>query len=157
MFIFRALRALALLLAASVAHAVGVPPVSQPVPGRYIVVLKGHVSSPDAQAAAIAQANAGRVQLVYRTALKGFSVELPAAAVAAVRSHPDVAFVEQDRTVWVADVQTPATWGLDRIDQVDLPLDNSYLYKATGAGVFAFITPASAPITSSIRAASSTA
>jgi subtilisin family serine protease len=139
MFIFRALRALALLLAASVAHAVGVPPVSQPIAGRYIVVLKTDVTSPDVEAAAIAQAHSGRVRRVYRSAIKGFSIELPAAAVAALRSRPNVAFVEQDMTVSLAEVQTPATWGLDRVDQVNLPLDNSYRYTRTGAGVFAFI------------------
>ena len=35
--------------------------------------------------------------------------------------------------------QTPATWGLDRIDQRDLPLNNTYTYNQTGAGVNAYI------------------
>ena len=35
--------------------------------------------------------------------------------------------------------QTPATWGLDRIDQRDLPLNNTYNYNQTGAGVHAYI------------------
>ena len=32
-----------------------------------------------------------------------------------------------------------ATWGLDRIDQRSLPLNNTYTYNATGAGVKAYI------------------
>ena len=35
--------------------------------------------------------------------------------------------------------QTPATWGLDRIDQRDLPLNNTYTYNQTGQGVHAYI------------------
>jgi len=35
--------------------------------------------------------------------------------------------------------QSPATWGLDRIDQRNLPLNNSYTYNFTGAGVHAYI------------------
>lgn len=35
--------------------------------------------------------------------------------------------------------QSPATWGIDRIDQRALPLSNSFSYTNTGAGVNAYI------------------
>jgi len=35
--------------------------------------------------------------------------------------------------------QTPATWGLDRIDQRSLPLDNSYTCPDDGSGVLAYV------------------
>ena len=33
----------------------------------------------------------------------------------------------------------PPSWGIDRIDQRNLPLSNSYTYTRTGAGVHAYI------------------
>jgi subtilisin family serine protease len=40
----------------------------------------------------------------------------------------------------VLDTQTaPVSWGLDRSDQRDLPLNQSYIYNATGRGVTAYI------------------
>ena len=47
-----------------------------------------------------------------------------------------MSYIEEDRPVSIATTQTPtANWGLDRIDQLNLPLNNSYTYTQTGAGV----------------------
>jgi subtilisin family serine protease len=55
-------------------------------------------------------------------------------------ADPDVAYVEQNRTVSLAATQTPVpSWGLDRIDQRDLSLNNSYTYSNTATNVTAYV------------------
>ena len=113
---------------------------SAPIPGRYIVVFHDRVAEPAAEAAAVARSEGGQLHFTYTRALKGFAASLPDAAVARLRSNPAVAFVEQDQTVSLQlQQEAQATWGLDRIDQVDLPLDTLYSYGATGLNVTAFI------------------
>jgi subtilisin family serine protease len=60
-------------------------------------------------------------------------------AVEHLRHHPHVAWIEADQRVTTAATQSPATWGLDRADQRNRPLDNAYTYNATGSGVTAYI------------------
>lgn len=110
------------------------------------MVFKDRVTQPAALAAQLAQQNGGRVLFTYTSAIKGFAAQLPEAAVNALRNNPNVQYVEQDQTVNLRETvtsppasQSLATWGLDRIDQRTLPLNSSYRYEYTGAGVYAFI------------------
>ena len=113
--------------------------VSAPIPGRYIVVFKNTVGNPAAEAANVMRGLGGQVHFTYTHAIKGFAATIPEAALQGILRNPNVDYVEQDQTVSAnADQPTP-TWGLDRIDQRDLPLDNNYHYNYTGAGVHAFI------------------
>src|SRR5829696_8437088 len=56
-----------------------------------------------------------------------------------MRSMPNVAYIEQDQPVQASTIQTGATWGIDRIDQRDLPLSTTFSYLNTGVGVHAYI------------------
>ncbi len=115
---------------------------SRLVPGRYIVVFKPNVSNPVAATAQALNGTGGQLHHTYSNAIKGFAVSLPAAALPGVRNNPNVLYVEQDQTVALKQVTSPqssATWGLDRIDQTDLPLSGQYTFNNSGAGVTAFI------------------
>ncbi|HET9654947.1 MAG TPA: S8 family peptidase [Kineosporiaceae bacterium] len=107
------------------------------VPGHYIVVLKsGRATAP---AAGRARAQGASVQREYGRVVQGFAATMTTAQLDAIRRDADVAYIEPDQIVHTDTTQTGATWGLDRIDQRSLPLDGSYTYTPTGAGVTAYI------------------
>lgn len=108
---------------------------------QYIVVLKDGVADVDQEATRLAQNYLGDRSNghTYRSALKGFSVRMNEQQAARLAAEPLVEFVEEDSEIGLSTAQTPATWGLDRIDQRDLPLNNTYNYTPTGAGVTAYI------------------
>ncbi|HSE31830.1 MAG TPA: S8 family serine peptidase [Pyrinomonadaceae bacterium] len=109
------------------------------IPGNYIVVLNDQVSNPHQAALALTFAYGGSARHIYTSALRGFSVTLPEAAAIALSRDSRVAYVEEDSEISLVATQTNATWGLDRIDQHDLPLNTTYNYNFTGAGVTAYI------------------
>lgn len=115
---------------------------SQAIAGRYIVVFKNSVSNPAAEAANVMRGQGGQIHHIYATALKGFAASVADAALQGLRNHPLVDYIEQDQTVALSQLSSPqdqATWGLDRIDQADRPLDSQYHFNYSGAGVHAFI------------------
>jgi serine protease len=121
------------------------------VPGEYIVVLKqtalANAQSEDDKKALAADlylslaANAGAdIKMQYNSAIHGFVAKnVTALGLKQLKNDSRVEFVEQNAYVRATASQSGATWGLDRIDQTNLPLDNTYNYSTTASNVHAYI------------------
>lgn len=109
------------------------------IPGQYIVVFKADVQDPAGLAQRLIQAHGASHRRTYLHAIKGFAANMSDAAAAAIARNPQVAYVEQDQVMHAITTEANATWGLDRIDQRALPLNGTYTYTPTGAGVTAYI------------------
>ena len=110
---------------------------SRVIPDRYIVVLEKDVRDAPGLARELPGAHGGTLHYTYQHAIKGFAATLPATAVEALRRNPNVAYVEQDQQVTLSQVVVP--WGLDRVDQRDLPLNALYTFNKDGSGVRAYV------------------
>ena len=107
------------------------------IDGQYIVTLRSNTSS-SAQEKILNSLGAG-VLYMYSQAIKGFAAELSLSQVSSLRQNPNVLAVEKDRVLAIAETQSGATWGLDRINQVSLPLDGVFSYQASGSDVTAYV------------------
>jgi len=109
-------------------------------PDRYIVVFKSSVVDVDRETDDLTRGNGAQVSFRYHTALKGFAGSIPAPVLDGIRRNPNVEFVEADGMAYaIGDEATPPSWGIDRIDERDLPLDLNYHYDNTASNVHAYI------------------
>lgn len=103
------------------------------VDGQYIVTFKSDAPADDAVKALSIDA------LFTYTEFDGFAAKLSDSELKALQRDPNVKMIEEDGVVTVDTTQSGATWGIDRIDQRNLPLSTTYTYTKTGSGVNAYI------------------
>jgi subtilisin family serine protease len=106
------------------------------VRGSYVVVLKGSATS----ATSLARKYGGSVKSVYTAALQGFATTMSEAQARRLAADPAVDHVQADQVLSIDTTQVdPPSWGLDRIDQRNLPESGSYTYTMTASNVHAYI------------------
>ncbi|MGC7095386.1 S8 family peptidase [Amycolatopsis lurida] len=109
----------------------------------YIVVYTDSAVSAqgvDALTEGLAAEYGAEVEHTYRHALHGFSGTFSEQTARKLAAEPTVAYVEQNGVVRVDGTQpNPPSWGLDRIDQRQLPLDHGFTYPNTGSNTTAYI------------------
>jgi subtilisin family serine protease len=137
--------------------------VQNAIPNRYIVVLNDDVADSNSPrevrlervrdiANSHALAHSGRVDHLYETALKGYSIVLPnEAAAVALSRRPEVQWVEEDENLQLGQApvspQPSPPWGLDAVDgNIPAPTpdatgrtNGSYIFNGNGAGVNAYV------------------
>lgn len=109
---------------------------------RYIVVLDEQ--APEARSLkgrSLAEKFGAKVDRTYDKALNGYAVRMTEQQAKRFAADPAVKAVVQDQVVKATGTQpSPPSWGLDRIDQRALPLNQSYTYPdSAGTGVTAYI------------------
>eukprot|EP00057_Strongylocentrotus_purpuratus_P003055 XP_003725829.1 PREDICTED: subtilisin-like protease 6 [Strongylocentrotus purpuratus] len=112
---------------------------SEKIQNRYVVALKdevdvGQVADRLQKALNTRRFRLGKVLKTF-SAVRALSVELSDEAVDFVRRFDDIVTVEEDGVVRTQAV----TWGLDRIDQRSLPLDNNYNPSNDGSNVNVYV------------------
>ncbi|XP_077998759.1 aqualysin-1-like [Glandiceps talaboti] len=105
------------------------------IPNKYIVSLKKDANLQDV----MTRTKAFVVDVEFGWILKGlnaFVVNIGLQGLDFIRSFDEVLRIEQDQ---IGSLDQVASWGLDRTDQRDLPLDDEFYPEGDGTGVTVYV------------------
>ena len=116
------------------------------IANRYIVVFKNSAmmsARGEQQTSAMVARGVGmrfgaKVERTFNHVLNGAVITTDVENAKRMADDPEVAYVEADQIMRINATQTGATWGLDRLDQANLPLNQSFTYPSS-SGVHAYI------------------
>ena len=113
------------------------------VANEYIVVFDDAAvarSSVASAARTLAGEHDAQIIFTYDSALRGFAANVDSLGAARIAADDSVAYVEQSHVFNAIGTQpNPPSWGLDRIDQRNLPLNQSYTYPNTASNIHAYV------------------
>ncbi|HBK56236.1 MAG TPA: serine protease [Xanthomonadales bacterium] len=121
--------------------------VANPIEGQYIVVLKEDAQlsaqqrgkAPLDKIAAVAADNGLYADITFENVIQGFVTRTDDAGMRRLMRDSRVAFIEEDGMSYPSVTQTGATWGIDRVDQRDRPLNGTYVYDTGASNVRAYV------------------
>ncbi|MEX0280663.1 MAG: S8 family serine peptidase, partial [Arenibacterium sp.] len=107
------------------------------VPGQFIIVMQEDVD-PQEKISDLQSANiiSGDANVEFNELINGFTVGTSEEVIEALRIDPDIEFIE---AVTEVRAYQQFSWGIDRIDQRSLPLDNTFQGPNAGAGVTVYV------------------